>query len=141
LELVNLGTQAKESIEVRSSFCYRLAPVEKIIEKLSVYGWYTSANKAAELPRDWYFQVIFYLRPRDISSDLDIDIGVFEDQLDSGSVTGYIVGGASRQLLHAEGVVRLDQDKASYQAISPIYRAHDCPSMARAILGRNPTAL
>lgn len=46
------------TIEVRSSFCYRLAPADKIIKKLSIYGWYTSANKPAEPPRDWYWQVI-----------------------------------------------------------------------------------
>ena len=73
LELLNLATRETQSIEVRSSFCYRLAPVEKIVEKLSIYGWYTSANKQIEPPRQWYFQVIYYLRPRDIPSEHGLD--------------------------------------------------------------------
>lgn len=136
LELINLKTQEIQSIEVRSSFCYRLAPITKIVEKLSIYGWYTSANKQAEPPRNWYFQVIYYLRPRDIPQEHDLELGVFEDQLEYGSVTGYVVGGASQQLLHTTGSIRTDQDGASYRAISPICQARDCQSMLNAILGR-----
>lgn len=137
LELLNIATQETQSIEVRSSFCYRLAPVEKIVEKLSVYGWYTSANKQVEPPRHWYFQVIYYLRPRDIPSEDGLELGVFEDHLESGSVTGYVVGGANQGLLHTNGTLRTDQDGASYRAISPICQATDCRSMLKAVLGRN----
>ncbi|MGX9717099.1 hypothetical protein ACWYXJ_23015 [Janthinobacterium lividum] len=137
LELLNLKTQTTQSIEVRSSFCYRLAPVMKIVEKLSIYGWYTSANKQIEPPRDWYFQVIYYLRPRDIPSEHNLELGVFEDQLESGIVTGYVVGGASQEFLKTNGILRTDQDGASYRAISPICRASDCTSMLNAVLGRN----
>lgn len=137
LELLNLATRETQSIEVRSSFCYKLAPVEKIVEKLSIYGWYTSANKQIEPPRHWYFQVIYYLRPRDIPSEHGLELGVFEDQIESGSVTGYVVGGASQDLLQTKGIIRTDQDGASYRAISPICQATDCRSMLNAVLGRN----
>lgn len=137
LELVNLGTQEIRTIEVRSSFCYRLAPASKIVEKLSVYGWYTSANKPVEPPRDWYFQVIYYLRPRDVESQNGLDISVFEDQLEAGSVIGYVVGGAPRKLLETHGVDRTDQDGASYRAIYPVCQAFDCIEMLNAVLGRN----
>lgn len=135
LELSDLRTKVAKTIEVRSSFCYRLAPVSKIIEKLSVYGWYTSANKPVELPRDWYFQVIYYLRPKDVPNESDLDLDVFEDQLEAGSVTGYVVGGASRQQLEADGADRTDQDGASYRAITPICRASDCIQMLNAVIG------
>ncbi|WP_223511340.1 hypothetical protein [Pseudomonas sp. GL-B-19] len=137
LELHNKITQATQSIEVRSSFCYKLAPVEKILEKLSVYGWYTSKNKPIEPPRDWYFQVVYYLRPRDVAQENSLKMKIFEDLLESGSVTGFVVGGASKELLHEHGINRLDQDGASYRAISPIYQASDCKFMLNAVLPRN----
>jgi hypothetical protein len=141
LELLNLTTQETQSIEVRSSFCYKLAPVQKIAEKLSIYGWYTSANKPIEEPRDWYFQVVYYLRPRDILVENGIEIGIFEDQLESGVVTAYVVGGASQAELHNRGGIRADEDGAAYQAISPICQASDCRSMLKAVLGRNRNEL
>ncbi|MDW5587563.1 hypothetical protein SBW04_06280 [Pseudomonas aeruginosa] len=137
LEIINFRTQEIKTIEVRSSFCYRLAPVSKIVEKLSVYGWYTSANKPAEPPRDWYFQVIYYLRPSDIENQFGINVGVFEDQLYNGSVTAYVVGGAPRPLLETAGINRTDQDGASYRSIYPVCRAYDCIEMLNAVLGRN----
>lgn len=136
LELINLGVQQTQTIEVRSSFCYRLAPASKMVEKLSVYGWYTSANKPVEPPRDWYFQVIYYLRPRDAPGVQGLNLDVFEDQLEAGSVTGYVVGGASKRLLESMGVNRTDQDGASYRAISPICQAPDCVKMLNTVLGR-----
>lgn len=129
LELHRLGQQAPETIEVRSSFCYRLAPPDKIVKKLSIYGWYTSANKPAEPPRDWYWQVIYYLRPRDIPQDDGPRVGIFEDALESGELRGYVVGGASRDLLIAKGTNRSDQDGAWYRAISPICSGMDCQGM------------
>jgi len=137
LELVDLKCGMMKTIEVRSSFCYKLSPVQKIIEKLSVYGWYTSANKPVEHPRDWYFQVIYYLRPRDIASEQGLNIKVFEDQLDAGCVTAYVVGGASRLLLEDKGLDRKDQDGASYRAIFPVYQASDCIKILNSVVGRN----
>ncbi|WP_198527904.1 hypothetical protein [Xanthomonas citri] len=141
LELINLKTLETKTIEVRSSFCYRLAPVSKIVEKLSVYGWYTSANKPVEPPRDWYFQVIYYLRPRDVENEYGLNIDVFEDRVEAGSVTGYVVGGASRQLLDTKGVDRTDQDGASYRAIYPVCQASDCIEMLNAVLARNESGV
>lgn len=140
LALKNKRSQQAQTIEVRSSFCYRLAPVTKIIEKLSVYGWYTSANKPVEPPRDWYFQVVYYLRPRDITAKGDIKVPIFEDCLEAGSVTAYVVGGASRELLQNEGTNRTDQDGANYRAIFPICGASDCSALLNAIFGRNRQA-
>jgi len=137
LELTNMRTQETQTIEVRSSFCYRLAPTSKIVEKLSVYGWYTSENKPVEPPRDWYFQVIYYLRPKDVPNESGLDIKVFEDQVNAGSVTGYVVGGASRRLLETSGIDRTDQDGASYRAIYPVCRANDCIQILNAVVGRN----
>lgn len=141
LELINLEAQQTQTIEVRSSFCYRLAPASKMVEKLSVYGWYTSANKPVEPPRDWYFQVIYYLRPRDAPGVQGLNMHVFEDQVEAGSVTGYVVGGASKRLLESMGVNRTDQDGASYRAISPICQAADCVKMLNAVLGRNASGV
>ena len=137
LEIINFSTKEIKTIEVRSSFCYRLAPASKIVEKLSVYGWYTSANKPAEPPRDWYFQVIYYLRPSDIENHFGLNVDVFEDQLDNDSVTAYVVGGAPRALLETAGINRTDQDGASYRSIYPVCRAYDCIEMLNAVLGRN----
>jgi hypothetical protein len=137
LELTNKRSQQSQTIEVRSSFCYRLAPVTKITEKLSVYGWYTSENKPIEPPRDWYFQVVYYLRPRDITDERGIKVDIFEDRIEADSVTAYVVGGASQEMLHNKGINRTDQDGANYQAIFPICQANDCRAMLNAIFGRN----
>src|SRR5690606_18763414 len=115
LEIINFRNQEIKTKEMRSSLCYMLAPVSKIVEKLSVYGWYTSANKPAEPPRDWYFQVIYYLRPSDIETQFGINVGVFEDQLYNGSVTAYVVGGAPRPLLETAGINSTDKDGALYR--------------------------
>ena len=129
--------EGEQTIEVRSSFSYLLAPSRKIIEKLSVYGWYTSGNKPCETQRDWYWQVVYYLRPRDIQLNNNSPVtGVFEDKIDQGEVTGYIVGGATQQLLQTKGRSRKDQDGADYVAISPICSALDCISMLSAMLPR-----
>lgn len=133
LELHRNGQATPETIEVRSSFSYRLAPPDKIVKKLSIYGWYTSANKPAEPPRDWYWQVIYYLRPRDIAQDDGPDVGIFEDALEKGELNGYIVGGASRDLLVTQGTTRTDQDGAWYRAISPICSGLDCLEMLTAM--------
>lgn len=134
LLVTNQGA-ASQTIEVRSSFCYRLAPANKIVQKLSIYGWYTSANKPAEPPRDWYWQVIYYLRPRDIPQGEGPAVGIFEDELDKGAVVGYIVGGASSALLASKGMDRNDQDGANYRAITPICGACDYWAMVMAMFG------
>lgn len=136
LELIK--PEGMQTIEVRSSFCYRLAPADKIVKKLSIYGWYTSVNKAVEPPRDWYWQVIYYLRPRDIPQDGGPSVRIFEDELEKGALIGYIVGGASRELLETIGMSRTDQDGAWYRAISPICDGLDYWGMTEAMLGITP---
>lgn len=125
-----------EEIEVRSSFSYRLRNPDRIIQKMSIYGWYISANKPAEAPRDWYWQVMYHLRPNDLArEDNWPDIAVFENQLNVNEVTGYIVGGSSREALQNYGATRRDQDGALYQAITPICGGMDVWEMISAMLG------
>lgn len=138
LELTKHNKQF-QTIEVRSSFSYRLAPAEKIIKKLSIYGWYTSANKAAESQRDWYWQVVYYLRPSDIPQSGNLDVPVFETELEKGALVGYVVGGASCSLLNAHGISREDQDGANYRAISPICNGFDYWGMVTAMFGITKT--
>ncbi len=124
-------------IEVRSSFSYILPLPERIIQRLSIYGWYVSGNKPSEPPRDFYWQVIYHMRPRDISKQATWpDLPVFEDQLDAGLVRGYIVGGATKELLNdrSVAVVRSDQDRAFYQSISPICLGMDVLGILNATL-------
>jgi hypothetical protein len=135
LEISNSGSSICQTIEVRSSFCYRLAPPDKIVQKLSIYGWYTSQNKPIEEPRDWYWQVIYYLRPKDIPQATGPSVGIFEDEIAKGKLTGYIVGGASYELLKTKGAARSDQDNAWYWAISPICEGMDCFDLVAAMLG------
>lgn len=55
-DLLITDSQSRNAeIEIRSSFSYRLLPQDKIVKKLSTYGWYTSANKAAEGHHGWYW--------------------------------------------------------------------------------------
>lgn len=138
LELLRQGQSKPETIEVRSSFSYKLAPPDKIVKKLSIYGWYTSANKPIEPPRDWYWQVIYYLRPRDIPLDNGPPVSIFEEELVTGRLIGYVVGGASRALLELKGSNRSDQDKACYRAISPICGGLDYWGMITAMLNVFP---
>lgn len=135
LEIMKSGGSISQKIEVRSSFCYRLAPPDKIVQKLSIYGWYTSHNKPIEEPRDWYWQVIYYLRPEDIEQANGPSVGIFEVELSKEKLIGYIVGGASYELLKAKGQTRSDQDNAFYWAISPICDGMDCFDMIAAMLG------
>jgi len=124
-------------IEVRSSFSYILPLPERIIQRLSIYGWYVSGNKPSEPPRDFYWQVIYHMRPRDISKQATWpDVPVFEDQLDAGLVRGYIVGGATKELLNdrSVAVVRSDQDRAFYQSIWPICLGMDVLGILNATL-------
>lgn len=124
-----------QTIEVRSSFSYLLARPELIIQKLSIYGWYTSTNKPKETPRDWYWQVIYYLRPRDIpQGNSHFKVDVFEDQIDDGEIVGYVVGGASRHVFEERGEDRKDQDKALYKAITPICSGLDCMELMNVML-------
>lgn len=135
LELTRHGA-ASQTIEVRSSFSYKLAPAKKIIKKLSIYGWYMSANKTHEMPRDWYWQLVYYLRPRDIPQGDWPQVDIFEDELQNGAVIGYIVGGASQDILYANGTDRdRDQDGALYRAITPICGAMDYWGMMMAMFG------
>ncbi len=127
----------QRTIEVRSSFCYILPQLERIIQRLSIYGWYVSGNKPIEPPRDFYWQVIYYMRPKDVRKGASWpDLPVFEDQLDAGSVRGYIVGGATKTMLHDRAVseVRRDQDSAWYQSVSPICRGLDEKEILNATL-------
>jgi len=124
-------------IEVRSSFSYMLAPAAKIIQKLSIYGWYVTRNKPREPLRDFYWQVIYHMRPGNISKQATWpDVPVFEDQLDAGLVRGYIVGGATRELLNNKSLagIRRDQDGAFYQSISPICLGMDVSGILNATL-------
>lgn len=134
---LTLGTASgMEEIEVRSSFSYRLWTPNKIIQKMSIYGWYVSANKPAETPRNWYWQVMYHLRPRDLFREPNWpDIPVFEDQLLLNRITGYIVGGSSRSILRDNGVTRRDQDGALYQSITPVCVGMDAWEMISAMLG------
>lgn len=137
--LIIKSDQQRSEIEVRSSFCYRLAPPNRMVQKLSIYGWYTSANKSAEKPHDWYWQFFYYLRPRDIIPPKEENwpnVGIFEDRLKAEMLTGYIVGGASRQLFEDDGRAseRCDQDGATYRAIYPICNGLDCLEMLDAML-------
>ena len=136
LELQRTLSNKLETIEVRSSFCYRLAPPEKIVQKLSIYGWYTSANKPIETPRDWYWQVIYYLRPDDIEQGTGPRVPVFEEELEKGKLIAFIVGGANKQLLEIHGTNRSDQDGATYRAISPICAGLDFWQMVEAMFGQ-----
>jgi len=119
LALIKPG-EKEELIEVRSSFSYRLKPVTNIINKLSIYGWYTSYNKPKEPVKDWYWQFIYYMRPIDINDETRKKIPIFEEELKKNSVTGYIVGGSNRQHLEQHGQTRKDQDGAFYQSLTPI---------------------
>lgn len=128
----------KFEIEVRSSFAYRLIPEEKIVKKLSVYGWYTSVNKAAEKHHNWYWQVIYHMRPQDIEPEEGWPpVVVFEDCLEAGEVTAFIVGGASKLMLEDNALAsnRYDQDNAQYRSIYPICKSFDCKQMIVEMLG------
>lgn len=139
--LITDGQNRSAEIEIRSSFSYRLLPQDKIVKKLSTYGWYTSANKAVEGHHDWYWQVVYYLRPRDIPRDPKWPlVDVFEDCLDAGAVTGFIVGGACKAMLEdtSQSCERSDQDGARYRAIHPICNSLDCQEMLDAMFGTIP---
>ncbi len=131
-DLQIIGNQNTRDVEVRSSFSYILSDEKRIIHRLSIYGWYVSYNKPIEPPRDFYWQVIYYLRPHNIAKSINWpDVPIFEDRIDAGAVSGYVVGGATRSMLHDTmlSAVRKDQDNAFYQAVSPICSGMDVPTI------------
>lgn len=135
IELIR-ENNAIQQIEIRSSFCYLLAPVSNIVNKFSIYGWYITANKPAEEPRDWYWQFVYYLRPLGILRlARGPDLESFENQLNAGRVIGYIVGGASKALLITRGSSRRDQGGALYRAIFPISNGLGCQAMLNHMFG------
>lgn len=123
-------------IEVRSSFCYKLAPVQKIVDKLSIYGWYTSHNKPTEPMKDLYWQVIYYSVPADISDNASVEgLNVFDEQIENGECSAFIVGGCTQDMLTNKTLssTRRDQDNAYYQSISPISKGLDCQKLINAM--------
>lgn len=136
-DLAIIATSGKYELEVRSSFCYKLAPVENIINKLSSYGFYTSKTKAYEPPKHFYWQVVFYNIPEDlVGSEGSVDsIKVFEQAVLEGSVVAYVVGGGPRELFESDkAVIRSDQDGAFYHSISPINEGLDCGQLVNFIM-------
>jgi hypothetical protein len=128
-------------VEIRSSFSYRISNPRNIINKLSIYGWYVSRNKPDEAHHDFYWQVIYHMRPQDIRVPAKPkypwpDLPIFEQELAAGSVTGYLIGGATRAMLEDTNIsaVREDQDNASYQSVSPACAGMDVPTILQATL-------
>lgn len=119
-------------LEVRSSFCYKLGPLSNIINKFSSYGFYTTRTKPNEPKKDIYWQVVFYNVPYDLSGDEDRieEINIFEDDIESGNLKAYIVGGGARALFESEiACIRPDQDGAFYYSLSPITEGKDCSKL------------
>jgi len=134
LALADSTKASVQTIEVRSSFCYRIGRAQNIVNRLSIYGWYTSFNKIIEPPKDWYWQVIFHSRPKDIPEPSvegrpPIVVPIFEETLTNNSTVGFIVGGSTREFLEKQGIARNDQDNAIYQSIFPISTGFDAEEM------------
>ncbi|MBA3240578.1 MAG: hypothetical protein H0T60_05055 [Acidobacteria bacterium] len=128
-------------VEIRSSFSYKISNPRNIINKLSIYGWYVSRDKPAENPHDFYWQVIYHMRPQDVRVPAKPrfpwpDLPIFEQQLAAGSVTGFIIGGATRTMLEDANIstVREDQDNAKYQSVFPACAGMDIPAILQATL-------
>lgn len=128
-------------VEIRSSFCYQISRPQSIINKLSIYGWYVSRDKPDEAHHDFYWQVIYHMRPADVQVPTKPKypwpkLPIFEEHLAAGSVTGYVIGGATRAMLEDKTVsaARKDQDGAQYQSVSPACRGMDVPTILQATL-------
>lgn len=130
IQIQNHGVNTKTA-EVRSSFCYRLRDTKAMLNKLSIYGWYTSYGKPTENQKDLYFQVFYHLRPESVpKKDEWPNVPVFEECLRGGRVTAYVVGGADRDLLSNSGATKKDDvSGAFYQAIFPADTGYDIEKM------------
>jgi hypothetical protein len=64
------------------------------------------------------------------------DLPIFEQQLAAGSVTGFIIGGATWTMLEDANIstVREDQDNAKYQSVFPACVGMDIPAILQATL-------
>lgn len=136
---VRLGDITRD-VEIRSSFSYRVWTPPRMLHAMSVYGWYTSGSKAVEPHREYYWQVLYHLRPEDIQFAADAKppwpmLKTFEDAVRQRDVSAYVVGGATRTLLSddARACVRRDQEGAEYRAIHPAATAFDVDEMVQAL--------
>ncbi len=134
-DILIVGSNFNYEIEVRSSFCYRLKDKELLIDKLSSYGFYTSRTKTFEPPKDFYWQVVFYNKPRDLVQLGDFSAAtIFEDDIINGCLEAYIVGGGPRSMFQSDtAVIRSDQDGAYYHSIFPISNGYDCAELLNQI--------
>lgn len=137
-DLLIAGPLRRSTVEIRSSFAYRLRPVGRMISKLSVYGWYTSRGKLREQHKDLYWQVLYYARPQNIEPPVEQEwpiVPIFESTLEAFTTQAYIIGGCTKALLSDEDYAdeRLDDQRgARYRAVYPATRAFDVERMLRA---------
>jgi hypothetical protein len=134
---IQVKAAATFDVEVRSSFCYKVADPAKIPSTFSIYGWYVTGNKPIEPKRPYYWQVVYHMRPSDVEpAGWWPRLPIFEKEVANGSVDAYVVGGATRDMLDDVTLarVRADQDGAKYQSISPICNGLDVERMLRVTL-------
>lgn len=115
----------KYIIEVRSSFPYR--PIPEVIKvHFDILGWYTTANKSKEEPKDFYMRILFPFPEQEMQEKIEHGFDLC------------FVGGATRDLLNSKGVWKnLKQRGATYRVIQPICAALDSKQMLDEILCPN----
>lgn len=134
-DILIIGQSLSYELEVRSSFCYLIKEEKLLIDKLSIYGFYTSRTKSFEPPKDYYWQVVFYNKPKDLVQTEDFSAAtIFEDDIINGCLEAYIVGGGPRSMFQSDkAVIRSDQDGAYYHSIFPISNGYDCAELLNQI--------
>ena len=111
-------------IEVRSSFARVPNDQKRYCEWFSIVGYYTSANKAREIAKDYYITVIF-------NGEKDF---IIESLSNNQPVTVQIAAGCSKEYLRDNGMVdSLKNRGATYRVIKPLINGVPVSTLAKQI--------
>lgn len=111
-------------IEVRSSFARVPNDQKRYCEWFSIVGYYTSANKAREVAKDYYITVIF-------NGEKD---HIIECLRSNEPVTVQIAAGCSKEYLKENGMVdSLKNRGATYRVIKPLINGVPVSILAKEI--------
>ena len=114
-------------IEVRSSFSYKTASIDNVVKyAMSLLGPYITRVKPTEEVKDFHVTIIHRVHPADL----------LQRSREKG-IDSFIVGGATKEMFQDSKLTMfdsLDQERAWYKTIKPIWKGLDAYDIAENIV-------